>query len=650
MSASISDLARFFDASPNPYLVLDRDLNIAAANAAYLASVDRELSDIVGRWAWDAFPTDEETLKQTIDSFELVKRTRKPDTMPLLRFDIPTAGGSEDRFEKRYWSITHTPVLDAAGEVEFILQHPIDVTALERLRQTVDASGGDVDLRREHSGIFDRAETVYRANQKLTNEAERSAAAIASLSAERETLAGLFEQAPSFMALLLGREHRVEFANPGYLALIGGRPIIGRTIAEALGDAVAQGYLDLLDQVFDSGVAHQASGARYAVQPVSGGPVDERVVDFVLQPFRDRDDHVIGICVQGVDVTARVREDRFRTTLERLTTLVTRLDDPVDLAFEASALVGEVLGASRVGYSRIEHEDGMLVTDHDWTAPGVVSLTGRLQLRQFGTFIEDLKQGEIVAIDDVRLDPRTHDAAAGLEERHARAFLDIPVTERSKLVAVFFVNMADVHAWSDAESAFIREAAERVRTATERLSSDLARQRATDQVRALNATLEQRVAALAAERDQLWRLSRDPFVVCDLDGRWISASPVWTEILGWRLDELTGRTSSWMEHPEDVSRTQQKVVDVAGGEVMLAFVNRFRGKDGRYRTFSWTAVSEGERLFCVARDITLEMIRDEALRRYESIVQSDTAPICAFDTGYRQIAFNRAHSDDFFRT
>ncbi|MGJ7582703.1 PAS domain-containing protein [Variovorax sp. RHLX14] len=335
MSSSISNLARFFDASPNPYLVLDRDLNIAAANAAYLVSVGRELSDIVGRWAWDAFPTDEETLKQAIDSFELVKRTRKPDTMALLRFDVPMAGDQAGRFEKRYWSITHTPVLDDAGEVEFILQHPIDVTALEILRQTVKTSGG-VDLRPEHAGIFDRAEAVNCANQRLTDEAERNAAAL---------------------------------------------------------------------------------------------------------------------------------------------------------------------------------------------------------------------------------------------------------------------------------------------------------------------------AAIAAERDQLWRLSRDPFVVCDLDGRWISASPVWTEILGWRLDELIGRTSSWMEHPDDVSRTQQKVVDVADGEVMLStFVNRFRGQDGRYRTFSWTAVSEGERLICVARDVTQETIRDEALRRYENIVESDTAPICAFDTEYRQIAFNRAHSDDFFRT
>jgi PAS domain-containing protein len=81
--------SRFFAASPNPYLVLDRDLNIVDANQAYLASTKRELADIVGRWAWDAFPTNAETLRQSVASFERVICTRQPDTMALLRFDIP---------------------------------------------------------------------------------------------------------------------------------------------------------------------------------------------------------------------------------------------------------------------------------------------------------------------------------------------------------------------------------------------------------------------------------------------------------------------------------------------------------------------------------------------------------------------------------
>ena len=41
--------------------------------------------------------------------------------------------------------------------------------------------------------------------------------------------------------------------------------------------------------------------------------------------------------------------------------------------------------------------------------------------------------------------------------------------------------------------------------------------------------------------------------------------------------------------------------------------------------------------------------RAAALRLYENIVQSDRSPVCAFDHEYRLIAFNRAHSEEFFR-
>ncbi len=47
-------------------MVLDRRLDIVTANRACLASTGRRLDDIVGRWAWDAFPTDPATLRQAI--------------------------------------------------------------------------------------------------------------------------------------------------------------------------------------------------------------------------------------------------------------------------------------------------------------------------------------------------------------------------------------------------------------------------------------------------------------------------------------------------------------------------------------------------------------------------------------------------------
>jgi len=95
----------------------------------------------------------------------------------------------------------------------------------------------------------------------------------------------MFEQAPSFIAVLNGPDHRVELANAGLLKLVDERrQIIGKTVREAMPDAVAQGYLTLLDQAFATGERVVRTGARYAVGLAPGVETKECFVDFVFQP------------------------------------------------------------------------------------------------------------------------------------------------------------------------------------------------------------------------------------------------------------------------------------------------------------------------------------------------------------------------------
>ncbi|WP_373710471.1 hypothetical protein, partial [Escherichia coli] len=62
-------------------------------------------------------------------------------------------------------------------------------------------------------------------------------------------------------------------------------------------------------------------------------------------------------------------------------------------------------------------------------------------------------------------------------------------------------------------------------------------------------------------------------------------------------------------------------MDLQQGEPTLRFENRFRGKDGDYHWFSWTAVPEGDLLYCVARDITAEREAAEALEAAEAALR-----------------------------
>jgi PAS domain-containing protein len=126
---------------------------------------------------------------------------------------------------------------------------------------------------------------------------------------ERERFAQLFDQAPTFMTVLRGPKHVFEMANPGYRRLVGHRPIVGRTVDEALPEIVEQGYLKLLNEVYSSGEAFLATAAPYSYQAEPGGPVITRYLDFVYQPIKDADGKVSGIFVEGVDVTSRALAD-----------------------------------------------------------------------------------------------------------------------------------------------------------------------------------------------------------------------------------------------------------------------------------------------------------------------------------------------------
>ena len=137
--------------------------------------------------------------------------------------------------------------------------------------------------------------------------------------AERDRLKELFQQAPGFMVMLRGPQHVIEMANPAYLKLIGDRDVLGRTVADALPESLQQGYVDLLDEVYRSGKAFSATGAKYESSPGSATEPSERYIDFVYQPITDATGQVTGIFVEGFDVTgAHSDADAVRELYETL--------------------------------------------------------------------------------------------------------------------------------------------------------------------------------------------------------------------------------------------------------------------------------------------------------------------------------------------
>ncbi|WP_306002162.1 PAS domain S-box protein [Brevundimonas sp. C43] len=561
-----------------------------------------------------------------------------------------------------------------------------------------------------------------------------------SIGINRSQLAQMFAHAPGFMALVTGPDHRFELTNPNYQKVIGHREVIGRTVGEVLTDAVAQGYLDLLDQVYRSGEAHRADSALYAVQAEPGGEVVDRYVDFVFQPLKE-DGRVWGVFIQGMDVSDRHRADQalalsearygalfaamatgfcviemkfdaadrpvdyrivegnkafeemtglvdpygkwvseiapgleqhwfdlyggvartgepvrfenpadifgrwydvqalrigqpgawqvailFNNITERkqsetrqnalleLNDAIRDLTDAGDIAQASAQVLARTMGVSRAGYGTVDTGAETITIARDFNQPGVNSIAGVLSFRDYGSYIEDIKRGETVAIDDVALDPRTADTAEALKAISAGSFVNMPLMEQGRVVAMVFVNHATPRHYTDSDLRLMRDVAERVRTATERARSEAALRDSEAQFRVFAQATPIQIWASWADGSLYWF---NPQVYA------------YSGLAEGALDGTTG----WgkVVHPDDLDWASERWVQaLASGQV---YENEFRIRrhDGVYRTFMVRAEpvhdEEGRILRWVGSNTDIEDLRRQSaeLARFNETLEEQVA-------------------------
>jgi len=150
--------------------------------------------------------------------------------------------------------------------------------------------------------------------------------ALVAEAAETERMRQLFQQSPSFIAVLRGPKHRFEMTNPGYQQLVAHRDVVGKDVRDALPEVAGQGFFELLDSVYATGEPFVGRAVPINIQRIPGAEPEPRLLDFVYQPIRAADGSVTGIFVEGVDVTvvqealaaARESEQQFRTLAEAM--------------------------------------------------------------------------------------------------------------------------------------------------------------------------------------------------------------------------------------------------------------------------------------------------------------------------------------------
>ncbi|WP_223471187.1 PAS domain S-box protein [Massilia soli] len=397
------------------------------------------------------------------------------------------------------------------------------------------------------------------------------------LQGERTRLQQMFNQAPGFMAMLEGPEHRFVQVNEAYLELVGYRDLIGKTIADALPEAVEQGFGALLDKLYASGEVYSGVAVPFSTVETAKAPAAARFVDFVYQPVRDQHGAVYGIFVQGADVTARVTAEQSMRASEKLFRTL------------AQALPNQVWSAP---------PDGML----DWFNDRVYSYSGH----QAG----DLGEGRwanIVHPDDI-------DAAVSAWS-HALA------TGNTYEIEFRLRDHMGNYRWHLGRGMPVRDDSGAI-TRWVGTNTDIQDQkRAAEALLTLNDKLAEQVSQRTAERDRIWLLSTELMLVADFGSQIVAVNPAFTTVLGWAEEQLIGTAFLDLVHPEDVASTMREVGGLSEGRTTFSFENRYRHRDGSYRTLAWSATPDAGFIHAVARDVTAEREAAAAMKRTEQALQ-----------------------------
>ncbi|WP_198172457.1 PAS domain-containing sensor histidine kinase [Hymenobacter ginkgonis] len=271
-----------FNVLPGANLVLTPDLQIAAVSDGYVAVSLVPRAELLGQALLEVFPDNPaaptaQGSRSLRASLEQVLATSQPHQMAPLRYDIPNPA-APGQFLERYWQTCNTPLLDAQGQVQYLIHSVQDITA-SRL-----------------------------AEEQLRESQAREYAAYAEANRQRAQLHNVLEQAPAMICIFEGPQHIFQFVNPPYQALVGRRPLLGRPIADAMPELTGQPIFSLLDRVYQTGEPYHATEMLVQLDHDNLGvhDLEQRYYNFIYQARYNLQGAIDGIMVFAYEVTTQV--------------------------------------------------------------------------------------------------------------------------------------------------------------------------------------------------------------------------------------------------------------------------------------------------------------------------------------------------------
>ena len=315
------------------------------------------------------------------------------------------------------------------------------------------------------------------------------------------------------LCLLIGPDFIVRAPNKTFIdTLDKGNDIEGKPLQEIMPELAGQPFLHVLNEVYATGQPHQRFGVS-AVVIQNGSPV-QQYFNATYTPLRDATGQVYGIMNTSFNVTQQVlaqqaleRQQAQQRVLLQLSDSLRSLSDPLAVYYQTACLIGEYLGANRVGYAEDQGDGDTIVVLRNYIR-GVSDLQGTYQYADYGPLLAEFLAGRTVVRSDIAHDPTL---TAAEKEAHRvlqlGATLNKPLAKDGRLIAVLFIHYQEAHQWSTDELNLVDMVAERLVAAIDRTQAEKALRQSEGRYRQLSEELEiqvrQRTNELAISNEEL---------------------------------------------------------------------------------------------------------------------------------------------------
>lgn len=228
-------------------------------------------AELLGQNLFDVFPDntkDPSGKERALTALMEVMKTKKKVELPIYKYDIYSS--DTGKMEPLYWSNSNQPVFNEAGEVSYIINTTMNVTAQVMLKEMADSSEENLVL-------------------------------------QKQRLNKMFLKAPMGMALYSKGDFIIEYANEAICKMWNkGSPeeVLGHSIFELIPSLKEAGYKEIYEEVVNTGKAYLTKESPVTYD--RNGVMETYYFDLNLEPVYGLKKEITGLLSLANEVTEQV--------------------------------------------------------------------------------------------------------------------------------------------------------------------------------------------------------------------------------------------------------------------------------------------------------------------------------------------------------